>query len=38
MTEKIGKIKIHLNKITMELSDLTEKIIGCAFKVYNTLG
>ena len=22
----------------MELSDLTEKIIGCAFKVYNTLG
>jgi GxxExxY protein len=22
----------------MELSDLTEKIIGCAFRVYNTLG
>jgi GxxExxY protein len=22
----------------MELSGLTEKIIGCAFKVYNTLG
>lgn len=22
----------------MELSELTEKIIGCAFRVYNTLG
>lgn len=22
----------------MELSDLTEKIIGCAFRVYNTMG
>ena len=36
--EKPGKIKTHLNRIIMEHSDLTEKIIGCAFRVYNTMG
>jgi GxxExxY protein len=36
--EKSGKNKTHLNNNIMELADLTEKIIGCAFRVYNTMG